>query len=175
MKTFKATRNSNQNVSNYINSNNGTNSSYFDFKFFLIFILITICMIGCGESEYQKYLAIKSDDSIRRSEYLHKKYVDAQLDSIRIENENKLSKKDQLRLIKIRKEHPNWSPSIINRLLNNEIWIGMSFEMVKFKNGKPDHVTLSNYGEGNQYQWCWNNLIPSCFYGNSNFIITSYN
>jgi len=62
-----------------------------------------------------------------------------------------------------------------NRILKHEIWIGMSLEMLKEEKGLPTHVNVSNYGSGNEYQWCWDDYTPSCFYGKSDCIITSYN
>jgi hypothetical protein len=41
--------------------------------------------------------------------------------------------------------------------------------------GKPNSVNISNYGNGNRYQWCWDNFEPRCFYGFEDGVITAYN
>jgi hypothetical protein len=69
---------------------------------------------------------------------------------------------------KIWRDHPMWSKDDCERLAGGEIWIGMEFEMVKFLNGKPNSANPSNYGTGVQWQWCWYNNKPSCFYDHNN-------
>ena len=52
----------------------------------------------------------------------------------------------------------------------------MTYDMLVFKYGKPDSANPSNYGSGNQMQYCWNNYHPSCFYDdNGDGKIDSYN
>ena len=70
----------------------------------------------------------------------------------------------------------DWSIEACNRVSNNEIWIGMSLQMLKVQKGEPTSHNISNYGDGNKHQWCWlssNNL--QCFYGGDDEIITGYN
>ena len=59
--------------------------------------------------------------------------------------------------------------------LKHRIWIGMSYKMLTSMRGLPNHINTSNYGDGNQYQACWYDYNPSCFYFNSTQIITAYN
>lgn len=76
---------------------------------------------------------------------------------------------------KIQRKHSNWSNSICIKVSNKEIWIGMSYEMLLEERGKPNHVNISNHGHGNEYQCCWDDIKPSCFYMKSDDIVTSYN
>ena len=76
---------------------------------------------------------------------------------------------------KICKTHPDWSKNDCDEIANNRFRIGMSYDMAVYERGVPDHENVSNYGSGNQYQWCWDNYTPSCLYGGSDKIITSYN
>lgn len=77
---------------------------------------------------------------------------------------------------KLCQDNPDWTVDDCNRVANNEIWIGMSLDMLKVEKGDPTAVTPSNYGSGVQYQWCWSsNSTMQCFYGGSDGVITSYN
>jgi len=60
-------------------------------------------------------------------------------------------------------------------LKNHKIWLGMTIEMVKFERGLPNSVNVSNYGNGNEYQACWEDYTPSCFYFYSDHVIYAYN
>ena len=76
---------------------------------------------------------------------------------------------------KIQKKHPIWSSTDCILLSQGRYWIGMSYDMLIYLRGRPNHVNPSNYGDGVIYQWCWDDHTPSCFYGGSDGIITSYN
>jgi hypothetical protein len=76
---------------------------------------------------------------------------------------------------KIYKKHPTWSKEDCESLANNKIWIGMEYDMVVYLRGKPNTVNTSNYGNGPEYQACWDDYNPGCFYFSENQIITSYN
>ena len=76
---------------------------------------------------------------------------------------------------KIQKQFPNWSREECEKIANNEIWIGMKLEMIKYLRGNPNSADVSNYGYGEQWQWCWDDYKPSCFYGGNDGIITAYN
>jgi hypothetical protein len=71
--------------------------------------------------------------------------------------------------------HPGWTADDCDRVANNRIWIGMSLDMIKAERGSPSSATPSNYGSGVQWQWCWYDYTPMCFYGGEEGIITSYN
>jgi hypothetical protein len=72
--------------------------------------------------------------------------------------------------------HPTWAKDDCQLLIEKKFWVGMSVEQLVYLFGKPDHKNLSNYGGSNQYQYCWDNYNPSCFYDrNDDGIIDSYN
>jgi len=127
------------------------------------------------------------DDSIRISSYkkwlktppgklhrLHPNWTQSMCDEEykRIQSEKKWWKSKAGR---IQKKHPNWSRGDCEGLANNQIWIGMHIDMVKYLRGLPNHVNTSNYGNGNSYQMCWDDYNPSCFYCEYDGIVTSYN
>jgi nucleoid-associated protein YgaU len=72
-------------------------------------------------------------------------------------------------------KHPDWLKDECQNVADNKIWIGMMYDMVTAERGLPNHVNTSNYGNGNEYQACWYDITPSCFYFKSDDIITSYN
>lgn len=76
---------------------------------------------------------------------------------------------------KLQIKHPNWSKEDCEKIVHNKIWIGMSIDMLRYMNGKPNSSNPSNYGNGIEWQWCWDDITPSCFYGGDDGIITSYN
>ena len=77
---------------------------------------------------------------------------------------------------KLHKKHPSWSVEDCKNVANNRIWIGMTYDMIKAQRGLPNSANPSNYGNGTQWQWCWRNYTPSCFYDhNDDSIIDSYN
>ena len=76
---------------------------------------------------------------------------------------------------KLCKQHPTWDKDECQLVSENKFWIGMSLDMLKVNRGLPDNVNPSNYGYGTNYQWCWQDYTPSCFYGEDDGIITSYN
>ncbi len=75
----------------------------------------------------------------------------------------------------IHKKHPDWSKDDCQRVVDRRVWIGMEYEMLLIERGLPNHIHTSNYGTGSEYQACWNDYNPSCFYFKSDHIITSYN
>ncbi|MFZ2226487.1 MAG: hypothetical protein WA064_03455 [Candidatus Moraniibacteriota bacterium] len=76
---------------------------------------------------------------------------------------------------RIHTKHLDWSKEDCERLANNKIWIGMSYDMLVELWGKPNYATPSNYGNGTTWQWCWTYNTPSCFYGDADGIVDSYN
>jgi len=74
------------------------------------------------------------------------------------------------------KNHPEWSKIDCEKLANNKIWVGMSIDMLKERRGLPNSANPSDYGFGIQWQWCWYDYTPSCFYDDNNDgLIDSYN
>ncbi|HAH55033.1 MAG TPA: hypothetical protein DCM02_07040 [Flavobacterium sp.] len=76
---------------------------------------------------------------------------------------------------RIQKKHPNWTEEDCKKIANREIWIGMKYEMLVYQRGKPNTVNPSNYGNGIEYQCCWDDYSPSCFYMKEDDIIYAYN
>ncbi|MGU3373634.1 zinc-ribbon domain-containing protein [Chryseobacterium sp. M5A1_1a] len=109
---------------------------------------------------------ISKEDSIKNQ---------ARIDSIdkleKIEDEKFLKSKAG----KIHKKHPEWSKEDCIKISENQIWIGMRYEMLVYMRGKPNNVNTSNYGDGPSYQACWYDYNASCFYFDESQIITSYN
>lgn len=76
---------------------------------------------------------------------------------------------------KIYKKHPDWSKDDCEKVAKNRVWIGMKYEMLIYERGKPNTINTSNYGYGNEYQCCWDDYTPRCFYMKEDNIIHSYN
>ncbi|MFZ4545886.1 MAG: hypothetical protein ACOYN4_00545 [Bacteroidales bacterium] len=90
------------------------------------------------------------------------------------EKEDKLFMKSKAG--KIYKTHPTWSKEDCKLLAENKIWIGMGYDMLVFRRGKPNSETPSNYGNGTQWQYCWYDYTPMCFYDdNDDGLIDKYN
>lgn len=77
---------------------------------------------------------------------------------------------------KICKENVGWTKEECQDLVDNKVWIGMTYDMLIAQRGKPNSANPSNYGNGTKWQWCWYDYKPSCFYDNNEDGITdSYN
>lgn len=72
-------------------------------------------------------------------------------------------------------KHSEWKKTDCEKIADKQYWIGMSYDMLVELGGKPNSANPSNYGNGTQWQWCWHNKTPSCFYGDDDGIIDSYN
>ncbi|KQT25998.1 hypothetical protein ASG22_04710 [Chryseobacterium sp. Leaf405] len=109
---------------------------------------------------------ISKEDSIKNQ---------ARIDSIDKKDKIEEEKFMKTKAGKIYKKHPEWSKEDCIGISERKIWIGMSYEMLVYMRGKPNNVNTSNYGDGLNYQACWYDYDPSCFYFGENHIITSYN
>lgn len=59
---------------------------------------------------------------------------------------------------------------------DGKIWIGMNIWLLVAKRGNPNSVNTSNYGYGDQKQYCWNNWDPGCFYDkDGDNLVDAYN
>lgn len=77
---------------------------------------------------------------------------------------------------KLCKKYPDWSKDDCKNLADKKIWVGMSYAMLKEVRGLPSSANPSNYGSGTDWQWCWYNHTPSCFYDhNEDGLVDSYN
>lgn len=153
-------------------------------KIFLIFSVVGIILfISCGPSaEEQK----KQQDKIQhKQDSLNKvKRITDSIDAV--VSARAAKRRDSINIVeekafkltpagRIWQQHHEWSKEACKKIADGYVWIGMSIDMLKYSRGLPDHVNTSNYGNGNEYQWCWEDKTPSCFYGKSDGIVTSYN
>jgi hypothetical protein len=76
---------------------------------------------------------------------------------------------------KIHDKYPDWDIEACELLAKRRVWIGMSYKMLVYLRGNPNHVNTSNYGNGIEYQACWDDYNPGCFYFGEDQIIKSYN
>ena len=140
------------------------------------------------DSLENKYRVIKKDSAELALNYtkelkdyafdLQFKRIDEEIKKDKIK-QKRIDKQNQIwsrsKAGKIHKKHPEWSKEECERLADNKIWIGMTYEMLVYLRGKPDKSNPSNYGNGIEWQWCWYNRSPSCFYAKENKIVTAYN
>jgi hypothetical protein len=98
-----------------------------------------------------------------------------------IENESKFNLIEKQKYIKTKagkiwNKHQNWTRADCELLSLGQVWIGMRTEMLVYLRGNPNTINKSNYGNGNQYQYCWDSKTPMCFYDKDNDgKIDSYN
>lgn len=72
-------------------------------------------------------------------------------------------------------EKHGWDINTCKDIADHKYWIGMSLDMLVASRGRPDNINRSNYGSGENYQYCWYDYTPSCFYAGPNKIVKSYN
>jgi hypothetical protein len=122
-------------------------------------------------SDYSIKLKIKSDELSKEI-----KNVDKQNLKVIEVNEKKANIEwYKSKAGKIQKKYPEWSREDCQNLVDRKIWIGMTYEMLIYQRGKPNTINPSNYGNGVNYQFCWDDYTPSCFYSKEDKVITSYN
>ena len=141
----------------------------------VIFLLIFIWMVSkCGgsgsETAYSETSPTETEQKFDTSpEATRARILAAEREKAETEALRKQEIVDEKKFLKskagrIWKKHPEWSKEDCELLASNKIWIGMAYSMLKYKRGLPDHANPSNYGNGTQWQWCWNDYTPSCFY-----------
>jgi len=71
---------------------------------------------------------------------------------------------------KICAKHPGWSPEVCLNLVNNELWVGMSKEMLRVVRGAPGNVTTTYLKDGHWWEThvygCYENVILAAMYNN---------
>jgi len=139
--------------------------------FFILFMLIFFSK-QCSKDENKTEL--KTTETIKISKVDSLKNV-ARLDSINKQYKIEEEKFSKTRAGKIHKKHPEWSKEDCKLIADGKIWIGMEYEMLVYQRGKPNDVNTSNYGNGPEYQACWDDYDIGCFYFDESHIITSYN
>jgi hypothetical protein len=68
--------------------------------------------------------------------------------------------------------HPEWSDYDCQRIVNNEVWIGMSLSQLELSISDIRCVNISDYGSGKQYRFTDGN---SFYYTKEDFIVYAYN
>lgn len=131
-------------------------------------------------SKYQSIFdSIRENDLIKKWGVNYKFRMDsadlAKINGKKVSFEKELNKWYKTKAGKLFLKHPEWSVQECKDLVDNRVWIGMTYDMLVCQRGKPNSVNTSNYGSGNQYQCCWHNWNPSCFYMGEDDIVTSYN
>lgn len=89
---------------------------------------------------------------------------------IKVEEEieaKELAKWEKTKAGQICKKHPEWEKADCEDVADKRIWIGMDIWMVVEERGNPNDVNTSNYGDGEERQYCWFRYNPSCFYDNN--------
>ncbi|MFA6143652.1 MAG: zinc-ribbon domain-containing protein [Sulfurimonas sp.] len=77
---------------------------------------------------------------------------------------------------KVHKKHPSWDIEDCKNVSKGRYWIGMNTDMMVASLGRPNSVKPSNYGNGQQWQYCYTDGWFQCFYDqNDDGIIDSYN
>jgi len=141
------------------------------FIFFIALLFIVFFINMCNNSE--------SKTTPNENTYIEPK-VDTvaqqkKLDSINKAYEIEEAKFKKTKAGKIQSKHPDWSKEDCELVANKKIWIGMKYEMLVYLRGKPNRINTSNYGNGNEYQCCWDDYDISCVYMKEDHIISSYN
>ncbi len=73
-------------------------------------------------------------------------------------------------------KHPTWEKEDCDMVADEQVWVGMTYDMLVYQLGEPDSMNPSNYGGRNRYQYCWRSQSPSCFYDNNDDgVIDAYN
>jgi hypothetical protein len=140
------------------------------------------------QSPYQQGLQYFNDEKYNDAEWKlsqvkenDSNYADAQQKIKICENKIKIAdqKFNNSKAGKIYKfcqsKNANVSKEDCERAAEGKIWIGMNIWLLVAKRGKPNAVNPSNYGSGTEYQYCWENWSPSCFYTKEDDIVYSYN
>lgn len=150
-------------------------------------LLFMIFIYGCKGPNTQltkeSTTNIKHNDSlaeVHEAFLLHEKHKIDSLLEIKNANDKKNLKEETewentTEAGRIHKKHPDWSKDDCQSIVDNRVWVGMEYEMLLIERGLPNHINTSNYGNGIEYQACWYDHSPSCFYFKSDHIITSYN
>lgn len=139
------------------------------FIFFIVTLIIAAFANMCNNSETTPTKSVYTEpktDTIAEQK---------KLDSINKAYEISEAKFKKTKAGKIQSKHSDWTKEECELVAKKRIWIGMKYEMLTYFRGKPNTINTSNYGNGNEYQCCWDDYTPSCFYMKEDHIITSYN
>lgn len=161
-------------LNSYIN-----NLKYLYIVFIIIGLSIFLYLFNFDNSKELNNANNKSSSMITINdsiEYARHDSINKVNDSLaRVKKEKEESDFLKTKAGKIYIKHPEWSKDDCIKLANGKIWIGMHYDMLVYLRGKPNSINTSNYGQGNEYQACWYDYDPGCFYFNETSIITAYN
>jgi hypothetical protein len=150
-------------------------------KIILTILSLQIILVACNEDynaekSHLEYIeAVKADSANRIVRLKNDSIEKVKKENLELKRIAELKEYHKTPAGKILKKHPSWTKEDCERLANKEIWIGMSIKMVSFLRGLPDSKNVSNYGKGNEYQYCWTNYEISCFYTREDQIVYAYN
>lgn len=123
-------------------------------------------------------------DAIERKALAAQKIIDEKQSEERWKAAEKEAKKQEsvlratmgAKAWKVHKKHPSWSTEECKNVSEGRYWIGMSTDMMVASLGRPNSAKPSNYGNGQQWQYCYTDGWFQCFYDqNDDGIIDSYN
>jgi len=151
-------------------------------KITIIALVAVTLMAGCMSKEESRKIQIRDSLEILNYNLASKKQhtqdsiataVILKRDSIKKAEEQKEFEKTPAG--RIQKKHPEWSKEDCQLIADRKIWIGMDIHMLVHYRGLPNSKHVSNYGDGSQYQYCWDNYEISCFYTKEDQIVYAYN
>jgi hypothetical protein len=133
----------------------------------IIFVSVLVVLAACSNPKTAEVISVADSAAI-----LHRQHL---IDSANLVIQKEHEKWLKTKAGKISIQHPAWNRGDCDRIANDEIWIGMHIDMVYVIYGRPDKINTSNYGSGNQYQYCWPDNDPSYFYTKQDGIVKSFN
>jgi hypothetical protein len=171
------------NNNNVIDNNTSEDDSYkVKVAIFIVIAFLVILVIGISKPKPTISDNIESEAYKVPEKTEKQKVIEDSIYRVESEQRMKIEMKEEAAFMrtkagKIYKKHPEWSKDDCEKLAEGSIWIGMDIQMLKYKRGLPNSANPSNYGGGvTQWQWCWSDWTPSCFYDNDgDNKIDSYN
>lgn len=89
----------------------------------------------------------------------------------------KWKENEKTKIGRLRNRHNGfeWTEDECQRILKHEIWIGMTVDMMYASIGFPNKANRSNYGYGDEWQFCYHKKNIYLYDKNDDGIIDSYN
>ena len=151
----------------------------------LLGCFIVVGMIWAIRTE----LKSRSEDAAVQAKFAEQQAADQAMESTKVQAQNQKYEAEQTAKTtsdqvswdaspagKLCKSHPGWTHDDCVGVIDNKIWIGMSYDMAIYERGNPTYKNEANYGSGDEYQLCWDSYVPSCLYDtNADWIVDSYN
>ena len=134
-------------------------------SFFII--VIFLMLIGKKNQSVKDDYKLSKDKTIINYDSLRQNDIK---DSIEFSKWEKTTKAGKIHL-----KHPDWSKEDCELISKKRLWIGMDIKMVYYMRGAANKRNVSNYGNGSEYQYCWDDYNPSYFYCGEDGIVIAYN